>query len=438
MYSPASATPPAKTPLPSTTQQQVSASGLPPPRRHGADTATTRRIARWVRLSTKGNCEPSEAQWADLGQALWQGDPLADDVVQWLHREGMATARPKLARAIGQGLAAVPDAPIELRRFMQAVEQTPAWVDPALMRQGARYIHSTGRFGMMVLRDAGLMAGYQAGAINQTLVMTGALARGAQRRMAETTSWWMDCTEEGGVLPGAKGYQTTLHVRVMHALVRDSVRRKPQWDAEELGLPINQVDMQATYLGFSVVYLLALRATGVCVPQRDAHAVMHLWRYIGWLMGVDEALLFEGEMAARTGLYHNLISQAPPDASSAALGRALADEPLHRHYDQSGVWGAAKARWLGHFNKARHLSIVRLFVGREGMRYLGLPATLPWYPLLTFGPRLMWTQALQRLPGGPALLCRLGRQRQRNYLPVLFGQHKPGVAGGEHSERQAV
>jgi hypothetical protein len=396
--------------------------------------ATARRIARWVRLSTHGECEPSRAQWAQLGDALWQGDPLADDVVQWLHQEGMATARPKLARALQSGLAAVPDAPAALRRFMQAVEQPPAWADPALMREGARAIHRTGRFGMMVLRDAGLMAGYQAGAINQTLVMTGALQRGAQRRMAETTAWWMDCTEEDGVLPGHKGYQTTLHVRVMHALVRDSVRRQPQWDAAELGLPINQVDMQATYLGFSAVYLLALRATGVCVPRRDAHAVMHLWRYIGWLMGVDEALLFDGEVAARTGLYHNLISQAPPDASSVALGRALADEPLQRHYQVGGAWGPGMARWLGRFNKARHLSIVRLFVGREGMRHLGLPPTLPWYPLATLPPRLLWTHALQTLPGGRDWLRSLGRRRQRAYLPVLFGLHKPGVAHGAPGE----
>jgi ER-bound oxygenase mpaB/B'/Rubber oxygenase, catalytic domain len=395
------------------------------PRRHGADLATTRRIARWVRLSTRGACEPDETQWAELGDALWRGDPLADDVVSWLHREGMATARPKLERAIKLGLATVPDAPIELQRFMCAVEQPPAWLDADLMRQGARFIHSTGRFGMMVLRDAGLMAGYQAGAINQTLLMTGALQRGAQRRMAETTAWWMDCTEEGGPLPGSKGYQTTLHVRAMHALVRGSVRKHPQWDADELGLPINQVDMQATYLGFSVVYLLALRATGVIVTMQDAHGVMHLWRYIGWLMGVDDSLLFKDEMAARMGLYHNLISQAPPDASSVALGQALADEPLHRHYPLA-------SKWVGRFNKARHLSIVRLFVGREGMGYLGLPATLPWYPLLTFLPRLMWTSLMRMLPGGRSLLTAWGRSRQQAYLPVLFGAQRPGVAHAAH------
>lgn len=393
-----------------------------PPRRHGADLSTTRRIARGLRLSIRGDCEPSPEQWQALGMALWRGDPLADEVVAWMHSEGMGSARPKLERAIEQGLAAVPDAPPALRRFIEAVERTPAWVDPALLAAGARFIHSTGRYGMLVLRDAGLMAGYQAGAINQTLVMTGSLQRGAQRRVAETTSWWIDCTSEGGLARHAPGFKTTLRVRVMHALVRQNVRQRPQWDAPTLGLPINQVDMQATYLGFSVVHLLALKVTGVVVPEADARAMMHLWRYIGWLMGVDEGLLYDDEMAGRIGLYHNVISQAPPDASSVALGRALMDEPLQRHYP----WGGA---WVGRFNKARHLSVARLFVGRQGMRHLGLPPTLPWYPVLTFGPRLLWTALHRLVPGGYELLVRGGRRRQVAYLPIMFGNHRPGVAG---------
>ncbi|MGC4060493.1 MAG: oxygenase MpaB family protein [Aquabacterium sp.] len=392
-----------------------------PPLRHGADVSITRRVARNLRWSIRGECEPTGAQWDALGATLWRGDPLADEVVDWLHVEGMNTARPKLERAIEHGLAAVPDAPPALRRFIETTEQAPAWLDRALMYQGARFIHSTGQHGMLVLRDAGLMAGYQAAAINQTLLMTGALKRGAQRRVAETTSWWIDCTTQGGMEREAKGFKTTLRVRVMHAIVRRNVSQRPQWDAVSLGLPINQVDMQATYLGFSVVHLLALKSTGVLVTDDDARAMMHLWRYIGWLMGVEDGLLYDDEMQARIGLYHNILSQAPPDESSAALGQALMDEPLHRHYP----WGGALR---GRFNKARHLSVARLFVGSEGMRHLGLPPTLPWYPVLTFVPRLLWTSAHRVLPGGKERLQTMGRRSQLAYLPIMFGERQHGVA----------
>ncbi len=392
------------------------------PTRHGEDIAKARRTARMVRLSIRGACEPTPAQWDALGQALLRGDPLADDVAHWMHQAGMGPARAMLERAIEHGLAAVPDAPPALRRYIEAVERMPDWVDPALLDQGARFIQSTAQHGMLVLRDAGLMAGYQAGAINQTLVMTGALKKGPQRRVAETTSWWIDCTRDGGMQRHAPGFKTTLRVRVMHALVRLSVAKRPEWDAARLGLPVNQVDMQATYLGFSVVHLLALKGTGVVVTPGDAHAMMHLWRYIGWVMGVEDELLYETEREGRIGLYHNLLSQAPPDESSVALGRALMDEPLSRHYPRSSAW------WRGHFNKARHLSVVRWFVGLEGMRNLGLPPALPWYPVLTFAPRLLWTGLHRIAPGGWKRLVAIGHKEQVDYLPIMFGERSHGVA----------
>ena len=80
------------------------------------------------------------------GAALWRGDPLADEVVRWLHQTGMSTARPILERAIERGLAAVPDAPEPLRRFIEAVEQPPAWVDRELMAAEPD-VHFGGRLG---------------------------------------------------------------------------------------------------------------------------------------------------------------------------------------------------------------------------------------------------------------------------------------------------
>jgi ER-bound oxygenase mpaB/B'/Rubber oxygenase, catalytic domain len=392
-----------------------------PPTRHLSAVSFNRKTASRLRLFLRDYEPPLPAQWHALGMRLWQGDPLADDVVDWMHEVGMSVARPMFERAIEHGLSAELDAPPALRRFFDAVSTPPAWLDTKLLDQGAAFTQSTGVHGMMVLRDAGLMAGYQAGAINQTLVMTGALKRGPQRRIAETTCWWIDCTRTGGMHRWGAGFRNTLRVRVMHALVRKDVARRAGWNAAHLGLPVNQVDMQATYLGFSVAYLLALRGTGVPVTAADAHAVMHLWRYIAWVMGVDPELLYETEAQARIGLYNNLISQGPADESSVVLGRALMDEPLSRHYP-TGAW------WRGPWNKARHLSLTRWFVGRQGMKNLGLPMTLPWYPLLSSLPRAAWHVGHRLLPGGALRLQAQGGQAQAAYLSVLFGADSPTLA----------
>ena len=274
---------------------------------------------------------------------------------------------------------------------------------------------------MRALRDLGLMAGYQASAINRTLVLTGALKRGPQRRLAETTKWWVDVTQPGGLARFGAGFKTTLQVRLIHAIVRRHVQRLPEWDASYYGLPINQGDMHATYLGFSVIYLIGARALGIPLSQREGAAVMHLWRYTGWLMGLEDQWLHESEQAGRLALYQNLLAQAPPDESSRQLGQALMGEPLLRHYPNL-VW------LRGRLNHALHLSIARAFIGQAGMRSLGLPAgTLPWYPLLSFAPRFAWHGLHRLLPGGRARLVRIGLAEQRDYLGTVFGAQAPEI-----------
>ena len=370
---------------------QPAADRSQPPGRHGADVARSRALAARLRLTIAGNPEPTDREWQALGLAHWRGDPLADAVIDWMHAEGMAAAWPKLERALAGGQAAVSPRDAALLAYLVAAGDTPPWLDPARLQRGARVLQRTGLHGMMVLRDAGLMAGYQASAINQTLVQTGALHNGAHKRVAETASWWLACTADGGMLPGAPGFQQTLRVRLMHAMVRARLQASPQWDADWLGVPINQVDMQATYLAFSAVQLLGLRMTGMLISTKDADAVMHLWRYIGWLMGVEDGLMCDDEATGRVLLYRNVLGQAPPDHTSVQLARALMDEPLSRPY----AWGKA---WRGRIDRERHLSLVSWFVGAQGMRNLGLPQRAPWYPLLLLAPTALGSVALRALP----------------------------------------
>lgn len=385
------------------------------PGRHGADRERARALAARLRLTIDGDPDPSEHEWAALGAALNRGDPLADAVIAWMREVGRATAWPLIERGLSGGPASVPDDAAPLRAFLTQGWQLPAWVDWRRVRRGAQVMQGTGEHGLMVLRDAGLMAGYQASAINQTLLKTGALERGAHKRIAETTTWWLACTEEDGLRPGQAGHRMTLHVRLMHALVRDQLSRSPEWDAHWLGLPINQVDMQATYLAFSAVHLLGLRLTGMLFAQADADAVMHLWRVMGWLVGVEDGLMCDDEATGRVLMYRNLVTQAPPDESSAVLGRALMNEPLQRGYPF--------ARALrGRIDRERHLSLVSWFLGPEGLQNLGLPQRRPWYPLMMMAPTVAGSVVLRTLPWMEGPWRAIARGQQRAYQQGLAGR----------------
>lgn len=389
--------------------------GSPVPGRHGADRDRARALAARLKLTIDGDPEPSEHDWTELGLALNRGDPLADAVIAWMRQAGRTTAWPLMEKGLHEGPGAVPNEAGALKTFLAQGWQLPSWVDWRRVRRGAQVMQGTGEHGLMVLRDAGLMAGYQAGAINQTLLKTGALERGAHKRIAETTTWWLACTEEGGLKPGQPGHRMTLHVRLMHALVRDQLARSPDWDAEWLGLPINQVDMQATYLAFSAVHLVGLRLTGMLFAQEDADAVMHLWRVMGWLVGVEDSLMCDDEATGRVLMYRNLVTQAPPDESSTLLGRALMNEPLQRSYPF--------ARALrGRVDRERHLSLVSWFLGPEGLRNLGLPERTPWYPLLLMAPTVAGSVALRTLSWMEGPWRVIARRQQRAYQQELAGR----------------
>ncbi len=391
------------------------------PERHGIHIHTARKIASPILLTIKDKAaaEPNSVEWRELGKQLLCGDPLADDVAAWLATsEGRWSVIEHALKGSAEDASSLPP---ELQAFVHYANQLPDWLDEEALSRGCAVVARSGKTGMRILRDFGLMAGYQASAINQTLLKTGALEKGAQRRVAETTKWWMDCTEPGSVLPGGQGFSTTLRVRLIHAMVRRQLSVRKDWDHDYLGLPVNQLDMQVTYLAFSVMFLLGQRVLGVPVSKEEGADVMHLWRYIGWLMGLDESLLVDNEQEGCVALYRNLLSQAQADEGSKQLAQALMDEPLERHYPN--------AQWLrSRWDKEVHLSILRLFVGSQGMRRLGLPACRwPWYPFLFAPFNALVHTVLRLLPGGRVLLTRRGRRAQKRMLRILFGEYRQDI-----------
>jgi hypothetical protein len=387
------------------------------PGRHGADIDIARRLALPILwgLKDKGSAEPSRDEWQALGVTLNQGDPLADDVAAWMREIGARTGWQRFEKALSEGVESVRN-DAALYKFLSHAASDPPWLDRGAVERGIAASGRAGAAGMLALRDLGLWAGYRASAINQTLIRTGALEGSAQRRVAQTTTWWMACNESGGMDVGADGYRMTLRVRVVHALVRASLLRSPDWDRAWLGLPVNQLDMQATYLAFSVIYLIGQRMLGVPVRKQEAEDIIHLWRYIAWLMGVDEKLLVASEVEGRVALYRNLLSQPAADETSKKLGRALMDEPLDRRYQRFA--------WLrGHWNRQVHLSIIRFFLDAEGMESLGLPkGVLPWFPMLTGPPRFIFGLLVRMTPETESWWTRRGRQAQHALFETLHGE----------------
>lgn len=373
---------------------------------------------------------PTRAEYDALVDALWDGDPLMDAALERFASGGRG--RRAFELALERGVAAVPDAPTELRALFEVVDRAPRWLDWDRIDDGVRFMHRAGLSAGLVLRDFALMGGYLLTGFNHTLVLTGALEKGAGRRVAETSKWWIDCTEPEGLRRFGPGFKSCLRVRLVHSMVRRSILARPDWERARWGVPVNQTDMLATYLAFGPVMLVGLRALGVPVLPRDARGVMHVWRYAAWLMGVEERWLVDDERAGLVRLYQTLLTQGRPDWTTRALGRALAEEPLQRDSPWRGRLPALHELSL-RLGYHTHLSVTRMFLSRRQMRALGLPdRVVPWYPLLTAGPRAARHVRALATPWGRRRLEREGRRAQLEQLRAMFGEREHAVTRGEH------
>ncbi|MFN4043614.1 oxygenase MpaB family protein [Limnobacter sp.] len=317
---------------------------------------------------------PTPEEYATLHHDLFEGDPVMDEYIK-AHLDG--STHKSDWREFHQALSS--DNPLAFRgsgalhQLIQSTCINPDWADWKLIEEGVRFIHGTGRAATDVLRDMALMGGYLMVAFNKTLILTGELEKGAAPRLASTAQWWLKVVNPQANIAGGDGALATLRVRWMHALVRYQLSNSLQWDSRQWGLPINQVDMAATYLGFSAVMLLGLRKMGIVVTPRNSRAVMQLWKLIGWQMGVKEQWLVDTEAQALVRLRQFLFTHSPPDESSHRLASALASEPLSRNYTHLQVL----RRQLAY---QKHLSSSWYLLGPRMFHKLGLRA--PFGPLI--------------------------------------------------------
>lgn len=375
---------------------------------------------------------PNPGQWRRLGERLTVGDEPMDRLLDWMTATGLSQTRPLFDRALAGGIASLPDAPQELRDFFSTVESTPPWVDPDLLRRGQRAMRRGGADGMYIARDVSLLGGYQFSGFNKTLLRTGALEKGSNKRFAETMQWAMDVIAEGGLEPLGVGYRSTIRVRLIHAFVRRHVGAMPDWRPDEWGVPVNQTDMAATLIGALIAPPAASLGMGILTAPEDLDAVAHLTRYVGWLIGVEDEWLPHSFRDGIRVLYHTLTALSAPDESTRQLAAPMADDPLAWHFDSLPALRRQLAR-------AQHLSVTSAFLGPRAMRMLGLPAFVPpWYPLLKLPVNVVRSAVDLTLPGGMDRAARRGDRQQHALLSTMMGESDVAIGDSATSVNQVA
>jgi ER-bound oxygenase mpaB/B'/Rubber oxygenase, catalytic domain len=258
-----------------------------------------------------------------LAPFLTQSDLLADAVVASFAEFPKGAGFRLLEVALARGIDAVPDAPEPLRALFAAVDRVPVWLDWDAVERGGAVFMRSGALGATVLGVKSLVTAYASPGGNKPLIMSGQLQGRARRRLGETGRFVHAVSQPGGMRRFSDGFAICVKVRVMHAQVRRLVLASGRWREELWGVPVNQHDMVSTILLFSSVLLEGLSRLGYRVTPTEAESLVHLWRYVGLVIGVDPELL-PGSLAEANRIAQMIYAtQGPPDDDSRSLVNAL-------------------------------------------------------------------------------------------------------------------
>ncbi len=220
------------------------------------------------------------------------GDVVADAYAALMPTIPFRRLIAMLQEACDRGVEQVDGAPPELVTFIRSMEQTPAWVDMDMVREGARLdLNATANVSPYAIRGA-FIATFLNKYSALPMALTGTLTNEtAARRVRETAHFFAVTVLPGALERHGEGFKAAAMVRLMHSMVRVHVLRSGRWDASVYGVPIPQVDQMPA--GLIPIFLLAFRLIGegrrTFTPSERAQ--VELARYRCFLLGLPEDLL---------------------------------------------------------------------------------------------------------------------------------------------------
>jgi hypothetical protein len=286
------------------------------------------KVVRESAVIVKPRIPSGYTEGPDMGGAdryahfLWRSDPLAEAVMGDFGLMPESEWRALLDTALASGIEAVPHAPESLRELFHQLDCVPFWVDrDRCALGGATFLRC--RLGFAVLAMLSLPMIYSWPAGNKPLALSGRLVHRASQRLKDTTRYVFAVCQPDGLSRFSDGFAMTVRVRLIHAQVRRLLLESGQWRLDAWGAPINQCHMTGTNLMFSVGVLAGLSRLGYRFKREEREALVHLWRYTGYLLGIENELLIADELEGRRLLDVIFAFEPQPDDDSRALVDAL-------------------------------------------------------------------------------------------------------------------
>jgi len=254
-----------------------------------------------------------------LAERQHVGDPLADAVVAELVRRD---ALPRdWSQLTDTTMALTESEGGVFREFMNAANFIPSWVDFRKMEPAQRMVFTHLPLLIPAIGTTLLGTAFLPG-LFPVAVKSNAIAYDAPSRFAESGMFIVKPAIPGGLQPGGTGHYEILRARLLHGALRYRVsleRGDLAQDYGRDGMPINQIELAYFLSVFSYLLIRSFVRMGIRVSDEEVESHHLYWRYVGYVLGIDESLLTETmaeEKALCLALIHHM---AEPGLSSPAV-----------------------------------------------------------------------------------------------------------------------
>ncbi|KAF9990304.1 hypothetical protein BGZ75_002618 [Mortierella antarctica] len=299
---------------------------------------------------------PRVAPFATVTETLVPGERFQywDYDIMWT-KNHLPASKLEPLRRLGDPLADDALAALEIKQVMAV----PDWVDWDRVQRGQQITK--------VLNSTGYLSGKR-----------------TKERVLETSQFVLDVVHSlDNLQPGSgTAWKSIIQVRFLHAGVRSRLLKISRahsryYNLEEHGVPINQEDLLGTLFSFSnTMWRVMETRMDVHMTTQEREDYLHLWRYVGYMMGVGDILgVTQTPERADACLESIVLHLADPDSESGRLCSTL----LRNIAPQSTLTlKIIKAIGLPDPYKV-HMALAEHLLGSEFWKVNGLPSmTLPY------------------------------------------------------------
>jgi len=253
---------------------------------------------------------------------MFRTDRVVDAVVADFAKLAPGVGWRMLDDALRSVRPTVDGAPPSLEALLTPMMATPEWFDAEQIKWSAAVWWRFFPANQIGLSGA-VRTGYRFGDLNKPQAMNGRSEKMAARRYEETARWLLSATEPGALAPGGAGFNDTVKIRLVHAVIRRRLRGHIDWNRTAWGEPIHTTGMAITNNAFLTLPLTTAALVGIEFSADEREAIRALWHWIGYLMGVPEELLPTSIERAELLNAAALKIFAPPDQDSQIMDAAL-------------------------------------------------------------------------------------------------------------------